>query len=56
MGAAMSEDSGRRGLGRGLAALIGDVDNDAAVIERARSSRRLPIEFLVGSPRNPRKA
>ncbi len=56
MGAAMSDDTARRGLGRGLAALIGDVDNDSAVIERARSSRRVPIEFITGSPRNPRKS
>lgn len=32
-------------LGRGLAALIGDMDNEAQAIERARSQRRIPIEF-----------
>src|SRR3954454_2795254 len=46
----------RRGLGRGLAALIGDVNNEASAIERARSQRRIPIEFLRANPRNPRKS
>jgi len=52
----MSDDSGRRRLGRGLAALIGDMDTEASVIERARTSRRVPIEFLRPNPRNPRKS
>lgn len=52
----MAEDMPRRALGRGLAALIGDVDNDAAALERARSQRRIPIEFLRPNPRNPRKS
>ena len=56
MGVAMAEDAPRRGLGRGLAALIGDVDNEASAIERARSQRRIPIEFLRPNPRNPRKS
>ncbi|MEJ8574950.1 ParB/RepB/Spo0J family partition protein [Microbaculum marinum] len=43
-------------LGRGLAALIGDVDTEKQAIERARSQRRLPIEFLRANPRNPRKS
>ncbi|SFO36968.1 chromosome partitioning protein, ParB family [Cohaesibacter marisflavi] len=42
-------------LGRGLAALIGDMDNEAQAIERARSQRRIPIEFLRPNPRNPRQ-
>nr|WP_321455204.1 ParB/RepB/Spo0J family partition protein [uncultured Cohaesibacter sp.] len=42
-------------LGRGLAALIGDMDNEAQAIERARSQRRIPIEFLRPNPRNPRR-
>jgi ParB family chromosome partitioning protein len=52
----MAEEGARRALGRGLAALIGDVGNDAAAIERARSQRRVPIEFLRPNPRNPRKS
>ena len=43
--AAMAHDARSR-LGRGLAALIGDVGDEAAVLERARSQRRVPIEFL----------
>jgi ParB family chromosome partitioning protein len=41
-------------LGRGLAALIGDANNEVSVIERARTQRRVPIEFLRRNPRNPR--
>jgi ParB family chromosome partitioning protein len=46
----------RKALGRGLAALIGDAGNEASVLERARSQRRVPIEFLRPNPRNPRKS
>ncbi|MCT4655627.1 MAG: ParB/RepB/Spo0J family partition protein [Cohaesibacter sp.] len=42
-------------LGRGLAALIGDMDNEVEAVERARSQRRVPIEFLRPNPRNPRQ-
>ncbi len=52
----MSEDGSRRRLGRGLAALIGDVDTEAVVSERARSSRRVPTAFLRPNPRNPRRS
>ncbi|MCX5513868.1 chromosome partitioning protein ParB [Kaistia algarum] len=50
------EDGSRRRLGRGLAALIGDVDTEAVVNERSRSSRRVPVAFLSPNPRNPRKS
>lgn len=53
--AAMAEEARSR-LGRGLAALIGDVGDDTAVIERTRSQRRIPIEFLRANPRNPRRS
>jgi ParB family chromosome partitioning protein len=52
--AAMAHDERSR-LGRGLAALIGDVGDEAAVLERTRSQRRVPIEFLKPNPRNPRR-
>ncbi len=42
-------------LGRGLAALIGDVGNEAPSVERARHQRKVPIEFLRANPRNPRR-
>ncbi len=52
----MADEGGRRALGRGLAALIGDVEGEAVVLDRVRSSRRLPIEFLRPNPANPRMA
>jgi ParB family chromosome partitioning protein len=48
-------DDGRSRLGRGLAALIGDVEETKASPERARNQRRVPIEFLRQNPRNPRR-
>jgi ParB family chromosome partitioning protein len=42
-------------LGRGLAALLGNGD-DQVVIEGSRGVRKVPIEFLRPNPRNPRKA
>ena len=51
----MADEGGRKALGRGLAALIGDIDSEASAMDRARTSRRVPIEFLVPNPRNPRK-
>ncbi len=51
----MAEDQGRSRLGRGLAALIGDMGTEAQVADRSRSQRRLPTEFLRANPRNPRR-
>ena len=50
----MADDAGRSRLGRGLAALMGDVDVETQAVERARSQRRVPIEFVHANPRNPR--
>ena len=50
----MPED-GRSRLGRGLAALIGDVGEETKKTERARSQRRVPVEFIRPNPRNPRR-
>jgi ParB family chromosome partitioning protein len=52
---AMAEEQGRSRLGRGLAALIGDVGDEIGAIERARGQRRVPVEFLRPSARNPRR-
>lgn len=52
----MADEPSRSRLGRGLAALIGDVGEEVAVVERARGQRRVPIEFLRPNPRNPRKS
>lgn len=51
----MAEETARSRLGRGLAALIGDVGDENAVLERTRSQRRVPIEFVRPNPRNPRR-
>lgn len=42
-------------LGRGLAALIGDVGEDSAPAEPGRKPRKAPIESLRANPRNPRR-
>ena len=52
--AAMAEDATRSRLGRGLAALIGDVGTESSV-ERPRGQRRLPTDALRPNARNPRR-
>ncbi|HTM75332.1 MAG TPA: ParB/RepB/Spo0J family partition protein [Pseudolabrys sp.] len=42
-------------LGRGLAALIGDVGDETGVADSGRKPRRAPIENLQPNPRNPRR-
>ena len=51
----MMVEENRPRLGRGLAALIGDSGDEESAFERARGSRKVPIEFLRPNPRNPRK-
>jgi ParB family chromosome partitioning protein len=53
---AMADDAGKSRLGRGLAALMGDVGAEAKSGERTRNQRKVPIEFLRPNPRNPRRA
>lgn len=56
MGVAMAEERSR--LGRGLAALIGDVGEESQTTQDnggSRKPRRAPIENLRTNPRNPRK-
>jgi ParB family chromosome partitioning protein len=50
----MAEEARSR-LGRGLAALIGDVSEETPTGERPRPQRRVPIEFVHPNPRNPRR-
>lgn len=51
----MSEEGGKRqGLGRGLSALLGDDSEDYASLDRARTSKEVPIERLRPSPFQPR--
>jgi ParB family chromosome partitioning protein len=52
----MSEESTKRqGLGRGLSALLGEDSEDYASLDRARSSKEVPIESLRPSPYQPRR-
>ncbi|MBM3527569.1 MAG: ParB/RepB/Spo0J family partition protein [Alphaproteobacteria bacterium] len=51
----MADDQHRSRLGRGLAALIGDVGVETQAVERNRSQRKVPIEFIRANPRNPRR-
>ncbi len=51
----MIEDPKRRGLGRGLAALLGDNDaEDYASLDRVRASKEVPIEQLQPNRFQPR--
>ena len=50
----LAEEATRSRLGRGLAALIGDVDTESSV-ERPRGQRKLPISSLRPNARNPRR-
>ncbi len=51
----MSDEAKTRGLGRGLSALLGDEDEDYAALERLRSSKEVPIEFIQPNPDQPRR-
>ena len=64
----MADEAGgarNKRLGRGLAALIGDVSSEApsgsdaseaaAVLSRSGGIRTIPIEYIRPNPRNPRK-
>jgi ParB family chromosome partitioning protein len=51
----MADEQSKMRLGRGLAALLGDVGNETAAETRNRAQRRVPIEFLRPNPLNPRQ-
>lgn len=53
----MNEDISKKRLGRGLAALIGEMDRvpDEAAAPVATLDRQIPIEFIARNPRNPRR-
>ncbi|TGQ35019.1 MULTISPECIES: ParB/RepB/Spo0J family partition protein [unclassified Mesorhizobium] len=52
----MSEDLSRKRLGRGLAALIGEIDRPAAPEKQSLTADgKVPIEFLSPNPKNPRR-
>ncbi|HSI41269.1 MAG TPA: ParB/RepB/Spo0J family partition protein [Xanthobacteraceae bacterium] len=51
----MADDAGRSRLGRGLAALIGESNGEAAG-RLGSGSRRVPVAMLRPNPRNPRQS
>lgn len=57
----MNEDQSKKRLGRGLAALIGEMDRPAVAREErpaapvTTADGRVPIEFVSPNPRNPRR-
>lgn len=52
----MSDDLSRKRLGRGLAALIGEMDKPTSTAQvSASADRKVPIEFISANPRNPRR-
>lgn len=51
----MVDDGSKPRLGRGLAALLGDVGSEPAAEARIRAQRRVPVEFLRPNPLNPRR-
>ena len=55
----MNDDPSRKRLGRGLAALIGEMDKPVqpatAVPASVGADGRVPIEFVSANPRNPRR-
>jgi ParB family chromosome partitioning protein len=52
----MSDDLSKKRLGRGLAALIGEMDKPTEPQRQAvNADGRVPIEFVMPNPRNPRR-
>jgi ParB family transcriptional regulator, chromosome partitioning protein len=55
----MEEDHSKRRLGRGLAALIGEMDQPmplgSSVSQKVGHDRLVPIEHIIRNPRNPRR-
>lgn len=50
-----ADDTKKRGLGRGLSALLGDESEDYASLDRLRLSKLVPIEQLQPGPFQPRR-
>ena len=51
---AVSEEGGKRNLGRGLSALLGAENEDYASLDRVRLSKMVPIELVHPGPFQPR--
>ncbi|MDA0661850.1 MAG: ParB/RepB/Spo0J family partition protein [Proteobacteria bacterium] len=50
-----ADEAKRRGLGRGLSALLGDEEEDYASLDRLRTSKMVPVELLLPGSSQPRK-
>lgn len=50
----MSEEGKHVGLGRGLSALLGEDTDDYASLDRLRTTKEVPVEFLRPNPLQPR--
>ncbi|KXF79254.1 chromosome partitioning protein ParB [Paramesorhizobium deserti] len=51
----MNDDPSKKRLGRGLAALIGEMDRPVESKNPIPLERQIPIEFISRNPRNPRR-
>lgn len=56
MSTSTRDEPQRQRLGRGLAALLGEVNSEAAVVQQHKGQRRIPLELIRPNPANPRKA
>lgn len=52
----MADEGTRPRLGRGLAALLGDVGPETGAESRVRAQRRVPIEYIRPNAANPRRS
>ena len=50
-----ADDARRKGLGRGLSALLGDEEQETTGQDIGRPTKAVPIEFIVANPTQPRK-
>lgn len=51
----MTEDPSRKRLGRGLAALIGEIDRPETPVKTLPADGRVAVELIAPNPRNPRR-
>ena len=50
----MTEEAKRRGLGRGLASLLGEETEDYASLDRVRQGKTVPLDLLRPGRHQPR--
>jgi ParB family chromosome partitioning protein len=51
----MTDEGRQQRLGRGLSALLGDENSDYEALDRVRTSKEVPVEFLKPNPDQPRR-